>query len=225
MIVIEVEVSWSTVYYTLDLSAIWIWHLQNTKMSKSTWNHLSHADRWSWLRPKYLGQWYTIVQTFWPFGYDIFKIPKCQNQLYFWFKIARVAMLGIMYHMVVHDSKRSAQVWSIFEVSRGFWPLRPKYLGQRYTILQTFRPFGNDIFKIPKCQNQLWFWFKLAPRETHWSPKKKHFFLDSKTGKTQIAPKINSKQLLWRLFYSQKIPFAYKSRFGGFPENLLRGCS
>ena len=91
MIVIEVEVSWSTVYYTLDFSAIWIWHLQNTKMSKSTWNHLSHADRWSWLRPKYLGQWYTIVQTFWPFGYDIFKIPKCQNQLYFWFKIARVA--------------------------------------------------------------------------------------------------------------------------------------
>ena len=72
-------------------------------------------------------------------------------------------LLGIMYHMVVHDSKRSAQVWSIFEVSRGFWPLRPKYLGQRYTILQTFRPFGNDIFKIPKCQNQLRFWFKLAP--------------------------------------------------------------
>ena len=118
MIVIEAKVSWSMVYYSSDFLAIWIWHLQNSKMSKST----------------------------------LFLVQNCEG-----------CMLGIMYHMVVHDSKRSAQVWSIFEVSRGFWPLRPKYLGQRYTILQTFRPFGNDIFKIPKCQNQLRFWFKLAP--------------------------------------------------------------
>ena len=163
MIVIEVEVSWSTVYYTLDLSAIWIWHLQNTKMSKSTWNHLSHADRWSWLRPKYLGQWYTIVQTFWPFGYDIFKIPKRQNHLDLshgdcdWGRSILVngilcfrlsghldmtsskyqnviinsvsgsnlrGSLGIMYHMVIDDSKRSARVWSIIEVPRRFWPPR-----------------------------------------------------------------------------------------------------
>ena len=35
-LLIEAEVSWSTVYYTSDFSEIWKWHLQNTKMSKST---------------------------------------------------------------------------------------------------------------------------------------------------------------------------------------------
>ena len=43
---------------------------------------------WSWLRRTYPSQWYTILQTFPPFGNDIFKIPKCQNQLRFWFKLA-----------------------------------------------------------------------------------------------------------------------------------------
>ena len=58
------------------------------------------------------------------------------------------------------------QVWSIIEVSRGFWQPRPKHLGQRYTILQTFWPFGYDIFKIPKRQNHLdssitwWLWLR-----------------------------------------------------------------
>ena len=58
------------------------------------------------------------------------------------------------------------QVWSIIKVSRGFWPPRPKHLGQRYTILQTFWPFGYDIFKIPKRQNHLdssitwWLWLR-----------------------------------------------------------------
>ena len=47
------------------------------------------------------------------------------------------------------------QVWSIIDVSQGFWPPRPKHLSQRYTILQTFWPFGYDIFKIPKRQNHL----------------------------------------------------------------------
>ena len=37
---------------------------------------------------------------------------------------------------------------------------RPKYLGQRYTILQNFRPFGYDIFKIPTRQNQMWSWLR-----------------------------------------------------------------
>ena len=32
--------------------------------------------------------------------------------------------LGIMYHMVIDDSKRSARVWSIIEVPRRFWPPR-----------------------------------------------------------------------------------------------------
>ena len=36
MIVIEAKVSWSMVYYSSDFLAIWIWHLQNSKMSKST---------------------------------------------------------------------------------------------------------------------------------------------------------------------------------------------
>ena len=31
--VFEAKVSWSTVYYASDFPAIWIWHLQNTKMS------------------------------------------------------------------------------------------------------------------------------------------------------------------------------------------------
>ena len=77
-------------------------------------NHLdSSITWWLWLRPKYLGQRYTMLQTFRPFGYDIFKIPKCHNQLRFWFKLARVAW----YHV-------SARVWSIIEVPRRFWPPR-----------------------------------------------------------------------------------------------------
>ena len=41
--------------------------------------------------------------------------------------------------------------------------LRPKYLGQRYTIPQTFQPFGYHIFKIPKRRIQLRFLLKLEP--------------------------------------------------------------
>ena len=43
-LLIEAEVSWSTVYYTSDFSEIWKWHLQNTKMSKST-----SITMWWWL--------------------------------------------------------------------------------------------------------------------------------------------------------------------------------
>ena len=39
--------------------------------------------------------------------------------------------------------------------------LRPKYLGQRYTIPQTFQPFRFHIFKIPKLRIQLRFLLKL----------------------------------------------------------------
>ena len=41
--------------------------------------------------------------------------------------------------------------------------LRPKYLSQRYTIPQTFQPFGYHIFKIPKRRIQLRFLLKLEP--------------------------------------------------------------
>ena len=54
--VFEAEVSWSTVYYTLDFSAIWISHLQNTetsnllrfllKLAPVTWDHVSHVVTW-----------------------------------------------------------------------------------------------------------------------------------------------------------------------------------
>ena len=46
-------------------STFWLM-LCPTNLSKAVedgqgWNHLSHADRWSWLRSKYLGQRYTIL--------------------------------------------------------------------------------------------------------------------------------------------------------------------
>ena len=191
MIVIEVEVSWSTVYYTLDLSAIWIWHLQNTKMSKSTWNHLSHADRWSWLRPKYLGQWYTIVQTFWPFGYDIFKIPKCQNQLYFWFKIARVAWYhvshGYRWFQAISTSLKHNRSSPKVLATEGT-PKQPYHLCFQLKLAPTtwnhvshgdtwFQALGTSL----KAYRRFPKGFK-SPRETHRSPTK-HFFWISDPGK------------------------------------------
>ena len=108
------------VYDTSDFSAIWKWHLQNTKMSKST---------------------SILVQT--SNGGKVWSI------VYHWLGYVRLN----------HDH---IWFWHFGQNQIGCW-LRPKYLGQRYTIPQTFRRFGNDIFKIPKCQNQLGFWFKLAP--------------------------------------------------------------
>ena len=119
-------------------------------MSKSTWNHLSHADRWSWLRPKYLGQWYTIVQTFWPFGYDIFKIPKCQNQLYFWFKIARVACLVscITWWYMIPNARRKFEAFLKFPEGFGHWGRSILVNGILY-----FRLFGHLEMTSSKYQN------------------------------------------------------------------------
>ena len=211
MIVIEAKVSWSMVYYSSDFLAIWIWHLQNSKMSKSTlflvqncegclvscitwWYMIPNARRKfeAFLKfPEGFGHWGRSILVngilyFRLFGHLEMTSSKYQNvKINFDSGSNLRRALGNMYHHVIHDSKRSAQVWWLMEDFPGV----------------------------------------LSHPGRHTGPRKKNTFFYSKTGKTHIAPKINSKQLLWRLFYSQKIPFAYKSRFGGFPENLLRGCS
>ena len=127
---------------------------------KSTWNHLSHADRWSWLRPKYLGQWYTIVQTFWPFGYDIFKIPKCQNQLYFWFKIARVAWY--------HVSHGGTWFQTLGASLKHFWSF-PRVLATEAEVSWSTVYYTSDFSAIWICH-------------LFWSSRK-HFFWISEPGK------------------------------------------
>ena len=126
------------------------WRLSRLVPQRSDWNHLSHADRWSWLRPKYLGQWYTIVQTFWPFGYDIFKIPKCQNQLYFWFKIARVACLVscITWWYMIPNARRKFEAFLKFPEGFGHWGRSILVNGILY-----FRLFGHLDMTSSKYQN------------------------------------------------------------------------
>ena len=94
-----------------------------------------------------------------------------QNRSWFWhFGILKMSfpnggkVWSIVYHWLGYVRLNHDHIWfwHLGQNQIGCW-LRPKYLGQRYTIPQTFRRFGNDIFKIPKCQNQLRFWFKLAP--------------------------------------------------------------
>ena len=70
-------------YFGFNQQPIWCWPKCQNQM-------------WSWLRRTYPSQWYTILQTFPPFGNDIFKIPKCQNQLRFWFKLAPSAWKHVL---------------------------------------------------------------------------------------------------------------------------------
>ena len=60
-----------------------------------------------------------------------------------------------------HDGHQVVTWWS--ESQNYDQCLRPKYLGLRYTIPQTFQPFGYHIFKIPKRRIQLRFLLKLEP--------------------------------------------------------------
>ena len=136
------------------------WRLSRLVPQRSDWNHLSHADRWSWLRPKYLGQWYTIVQTFWPFGYDIFKIPKCQNQLYFWFKIARVAWY--------HVSHGGTWFQTLGASLKHFWSF-PRVLATEAEVSWSTVYYISDFSAIWICH-------------LFWSSRK-HFFWISEPGK------------------------------------------
>ena len=81
----------------LYFSAIWIWHLQNTK----TWNHL--------------GIIYHMLIDDRDYGYlgVLFEWPRVHRnpRETFHKPLARSPAHGIMYHHVIHDSKRSAQVW------------------------------------------------------------------------------------------------------------------
>ena len=59
-----------------------------------------------------------------------------------------------------HDGHQVVTWWS--ESQNYDQCLRPKYLGQRYTIPKTFQPFGYHTIKIPKRRIQLGFLLKLV---------------------------------------------------------------
>ena len=90
---------------------------QNVKI---TWIHLSHGDC-DWGRSILVNG----ILCFRLFGHLDMTSSKYQNVIINSVSGSNLrGSLGIMYHMVIDDSKRSARVWSIIEVPRRFWPPR-----------------------------------------------------------------------------------------------------
>ena len=147
MIVIEAKVSWSTVYYSSDFLAIWIWHLQNSKMSKSTlflvqncegclvscitwWYMIPNARRKfeAFLKfPEGFGHWGRSILVngilyFRLFGHLEMTSSKYQNvKINFDSGSNLRRALGNMYHHVIHDSMRQARVSCLMEGFPRVW--------------------------------------------------------------------------------------------------------
>ena len=165
---------WSIVYHwlgyvRLNHDHIWFWHLGQNQIG-------------CWLRPKYLGQRYTIFQTFRPFGYDIFKIPKCHNQLRFWFKLARVAWYhvshGYRWFQAISTSLKHNRSSPKVLATEGT-PKQPYHLCFQLKLAPTtwnhvsngdtwFQALGTSL----KAYRRFPKGFK-SPRETHRSPPAK----------------------------------------------------
>ena len=140
----EAEVSWSTVYYTSDFSAIWKWHLQNTKMSKSTSILVQTcAERLETCTT----MWYMIpcarqeFHALWKVSRG-FECPRVHQNSHINSVLSSYSCLahGIMYHHVIHDSKRLAQVWWLMEGFPGVLSHPGRHTGPRKN---TFFGFKN----------------------------------------------------------------------------------
>ena len=206
MIVIEAKVSWSMVYYSSDFLAIWIWHLQNSKMSKSTlflvqncegclvscitwWYMIPNARRKfeAFLKfPEGFGHWGRSILVngilyFRLFGHLEMTSSKYQNvKINFDSGSNLRRALGNMYHHVIHDSKRSAQVWWLMEDFPGVLSHPGRHTGPRkkkhfflfknrentYSSENKFQATFMAVVLFPKnsvCLQITFWWFSGKP--------------------------------------------------------------
>ena len=113
-----------------------------TPVIKLNWMKTDSVEMLWWWWGQYLNPSAT-TQTFQPFGYHIFKIPK--RRIYFVSCSNLRQSLGIMYHMLLHGPMRFWPLWCLFGgFYKGFWSSEETHLSPWKRFFWIYDPkFGT----------------------------------------------------------------------------------